>query len=144
MNKALRVKVVDMLLDQKFRNEAVGIIAELVKTHPSAVVAAYEKVVIGDPAYEIINGHAWEFSNLDHLYDKYNTVVALMRSNQKVNAVRKIRDQYGFGLRDAVQILNYAQHYAEVHWIPEGTLEPTGAQVDTVAREIAAVIKKFY
>lgn len=144
MNKALRVKVVDMLLDQKFRNEAVAIMTELVKTHPSAVVAAYEKVVVGAPEYEIINGHAWGFTELNHLCNKYNTVVALMRSNQKVDAVKEIRAQYGFGLREAVQILNYAQHYAEVHWIPEGTLEPTGPQVDTMAREIAAVIKKFY
>lgn len=144
MKKELRVNVVDMLLDQKFRNEAVGIIAELVKTHPAAVAAAYEKVVLTPPDFEVINGRKWEHTELNRLCSEYRDIVALMRSNQKVNAVRKIRDQYGFGLRDAVQLVNYAQRYGEVNWVSEGTFEPIDRNLEDQAHEIAAVIKKFY
>lgn len=144
MNKALRAKIVDMLLDQKFRNEAVGIIAELVKTHPSAVVAAYEKVMDPGNRTELINGVDYTLEELTRLHDMHREVVLLMRDNQKVSAVKALRMTHGYSLRDAVQIVNYSQQWAGVNWLQNGTLETIDREIAAVAREIAAVIQKFY
>ena len=144
MKKELRVKVVNMLLDPKFRSEVIEIVTELVKTHPAAVAAAYEQVVLTPPDFAVINGRKWEHTELNRLCSEYRDIVALMRNNQKVVAVKELRDRYGYGLRDAVQLVNYAQRYGEVNWVPEGTFEPIDRNLEDRAHEIAAVIKKFY
>ncbi len=145
MKKELHCKVVDMLLDQKFRNEAVAIITELVKLHPTAVVAAYEQIVKAESPYEYFVGRIWSADELAQLYSNYASVIQYMRNNKKVDAVRNLRTITGWSLKEAVGTVNYAQHLAEVHWMPEGTfVDNWRPEVIETAREIAAVIKKYF